>query len=414
MTKTSNSGRKKQGPLVDLPRHVLDNLREGCQVIARDFTYLYLNDAAAEQGRRAKEDLLGQKMTVAYPGIDRTPFWPVLLRAMEGTAHEWLENLFTYPDGVTAWFELRFVPIPEGVFILSLDTTSRKEAEASRVFLAAAMDQSAEAVYITDPKGQIKYVNPAFERITGYTRAEALGKNARILKSGDHGPLFYETMWLTLGEGKVWRGRMINRRKDGTKYPQDGSISPVHDLKGELVSYVAVTRDLSSELKLETHLQQVQRLESIGRLAGGIAHDFNNLLFVIQSYSDVLLESLPKGSQEHEDVQEIHDAGKRAVALVRQLLAFSRKQVMQPVPLDLNGTVQGMETLLGRVIGEDVILTVALAPDLGVTLADPSQLEQVVMNLAVNARDAMPKGGELLISTANVEIDENYAEQHLT
>ena len=402
------------GLLKDLPRHVLDALREGCQVIGRDYTYLYLNDAAAQQGHRSRAELLGHKMTEVYPGIDQTPFWQVLLRAMEGTAHEQLENLFTYPDGTTGVFELRFVPVPEGVFILSLDLTARKAADESRLLLAAAMEQAGEAIYITDAQGTIQYVNPAFERITGYGHDEALGKNPRILKSGEHGPLFYEAMWLTLKEGKSWRGRMTNRRKDGTTYLHDATVSPVHDTKGEVVSYVAVSRDLSGELKLEAHLQQVQRLESIGRLAGGIAHDFNNLLFVIQSYSDVLLETLPKDSIEHQDVQEIHDAGKRAVDLVHQLLAFSRKQVMRPVALDLNATVKGMETLLRRVLGEDIELTVALAPDLGVTLADPSQVEQVVMNLAVNARDAMPLGGQLHIATANVDIDEHYAEQHLT
>ncbi|MBI5479119.1 MAG: response regulator [Deltaproteobacteria bacterium] len=163
----------------------------------------------------------------------------------------------------------------------------------------------------------------------------------------------------------------------------------------------------------EEQLRAVQRLESVGRLAGGVAHDFNNLLSVILSYAGFAIDAVREGDPLRDDLEEIRKAGNRAAALTRQLLAFSRKQVLQPEVLSLNGVVGGMQGLLRRLIGEDVELRMGLAPDLGNTLADPGQIEQVVMNLAVNARDAMPGGGVLTVETANVELDESHAHRHV-
>jgi nitrogen-specific signal transduction histidine kinase len=186
-------------------------------------------------------------------------------------------------------------------------------------------------------------------------------------------------------------------------------ICPVRGAYGETSSFVCMKRDITLEVDLTRQLHQAQRLEAVGRLAGGIAHDFNNILTVISGNADLALVDLEQNDPMSQMFQEIADASRRAAALTRQLLAFSRKQILQPRVLDLNELVRGTEKMLRRLIGEDVRVSIRLQPDLGSVMADPGQVEQIVMNLAVNARDAMPRGGELLFETGNVEIHETHA-----
>jgi two-component system cell cycle sensor histidine kinase/response regulator CckA len=396
-----------------LSPNVLDSLTEGCQVIGRDWKYLYLNNAAARQGRKTREELLGRTMEEAYPGIEATPLFPVLRRAMEERLLQVLENEFRYADGSTAWFELRIEPVPEGIFILSLEITDRKDSEAEWLRLSTAIEQAAEAVILTSAGREIQYVNPAFLRMTGYTREEVLGKNPNILSSGKQDVAFYRDLWATLNAGGTWRGQFQNRRKDGTVFTQDTTISPVCDHTGRVVSYVGLGRDVTTEVRLEADLRQSQKMETIGRLAGGIAHDFNNLLSVIIAYADVAMAELTESSPLYDDIRNIRQAGDRAAALTRQLLAFSRKQLLQPAVIDLNAILREVTPLVRRMIGEQIELIEVLAPGLGHVKADPAQIEQVVMNLAANARDAMPEGGRLTIGTANAELDETYTSRHV-
>jgi PAS domain S-box-containing protein len=400
-------------PAGELPPQVLDTLTEGCQVIGPDYTYRYLNDAAVRQSRRAREALLGRRMEEVFPGIESTPMFAMLQRCMEERVALRTENEFQYPDGGTGQFELRFEPVPEGVFILSLDVTEWRHGVAEWLRLSTAIEQAAEAMILTSATGEIQYVNPAFELMTGYRREEVLGKNPRILASGKHDAEFYAALWKTLRAGKVWRGQIQNRRKDGAVFTQETTISPVCDDAGTTVSYVGLGRDVTVEVKREADLRQSQKMETIGRLAGGIAHDFNNLLSVIIAYADVVLEELREEDPLREDVKNIRDAGDRAAALTRQLLAFSRKQVLQPAVLDLNGVVEGMTQLVKRLVGENIAIKTLLAPNLRRVRADPAQVEQVIMNLAANARDAMPAGGKLTIETANAELDETYTSAHV-
>jgi PAS domain S-box-containing protein len=293
------------------------------------------------------------------------------------------------------------------------DVTERKRAEESLARLAAAVEQTADSIVITDAAGAIQYVNPAFERVSGYARAEALGRNPRFLKSGKTDASVYREMWATLARGEVWAGHFVNRRKDGSFYEESVTISPVRDGGGEVINYIAVKQDLTQQKRLEEQLLQSQKMEAVGQLAGGVAHDFNNLLTAINGYSDLTLRRLSAGDPLRRNVEEVRKAGERAASLTRQLLAFSRKQVLQPVALGLNALVSDMEKMLRRLIGEDVELRTALAPDLGRVKADPGQVEQVVMNLCVNARDAMPRGGKLTVETENVALDEEYASRHV-
>jgi PAS domain S-box-containing protein len=397
-----------------LPPDLLDSLVEGCQVIGRDWTYLYLNEAAARQGRRPREELLGHTMQECYPNIERSAMFAVLRRAMEERIVLRMENEFTYPDGSSRCFELRFAPVPDGVFILSLDVTDWKHAQDDWLRLSTAIDQAGEAVLFTSRQGEIQHVNPAFERITGYRRVEVLGKNPRILAGGRHDPAFYHGLWEALTAGDTWRGQFINRRKNGSLYHQDTTITPVHDAEGAIVSYVSLGRDVTAELRYESDLRQSQKMETIGRLAGGIAHDFNNLLSVIIAYADVAMGELDPEGAIYDDIRNIRQSGERAASLTRQLLAFSRKQVLQPETLDLNAVIEHIRPMLARLIGEKIEMKFTLAEAPGLVRADPSQLGQVLMNLAANARDAMPDGGKLTIGTANVELDEAYASQHVS
>jgi len=276
-----------------------------------------------------------------------------------------------------------------------------------------AVELAAESIVVTDTDGTIQYVNPAFERTSGFTREEAIGQNPRVRKSGNHEEAFYVHVWGQISQGQVWTGHFINKRKDGSLYEEDATISPVRDRSGKIVNFVSVSRDVTREAGLEKQLREAQKMEAVGRLAGGVAHDFNNLLTVIIGYSQLLLIRLPEGEAMRREIEEIKNAGIRAAALTNQLLVFSRKQVVQPTVLDLNVVVAGIVKMLRRLIGEDVDLTTVMAPGLGSVKADPGHIEQVIMNLVVNARDALSEGGSITIETANVELDDEYASQHL-
>lgn len=292
------------------------------------------------------------------------------------------------------------------------DITERKQAESELRRLSTAIRQSPETVVITDTAGTIQYVNPAFERTTGYTRAEALGQNPRILNSGRHDAEFYRVMWNTLQEGRVWQGRMVNKRKDGSLYTEDASIAPVKDNDGTITNYVAVKRDITAELAREEMLSQAQKMESVGRLAGGVAHDFNNLLMGIMGYAELCREQLPVDHPVREWVGEIIREAERSANLTRQLLAFARKQTVAPQVIDLNDAVGNMLKMLRRLIGEDIDLVWQPGANVWPLKIDPGQVDQILANLCVNARDAIGGDGRITIETDIVSIDADYCEEH--
>jgi two-component system, cell cycle sensor histidine kinase and response regulator CckA len=270
---------------------VLASLREGIQIIDREWRYVYMNAAASEHSRREPGDLIGLRMQEAYPGIDQTPLFAQLARCMQDGVPSAMMNEFSYPDGVTRSFELHIEPCDVGVVVLSIDVT----------------------------------------------------------------------------EGR----------------------------------------------KIEAQLRHAQKMEAIGRLAGSVAHDFNNLLSVILGYSSMLLSDLKPVDPIRADIDLIRAAGEKAAALTRQLLAFSRQQVLAPQVLDLNELVQESERMLRRLLGEDIELVMLYDKNLSRVRVDPGQIDQVVMNLALNARDAMPGGGKLTIETKDVFLDAAYAADHL-
>jgi two-component system cell cycle sensor histidine kinase/response regulator CckA len=275
--------------------------------------------------------------------------------------------------------------------------------------LGAAIEHAAESVVVTDAQGMIVYVNPAFERITGYGSEEVIGQTPLILKSGAQDAAFYENLWATLTAGRVWQGRFVNRRKDGSLYTEEATICPVRDARGVVVNYAAVKRDVTRELLLEEQYYRAQKMEAVGRLTAGIAHDFNNILTAIDGFAELVSLALAPGDPLQESIRLVLSSGHHAESLIGQLLAFSRKQAARPATLDLNEVVAAVDKMLRRVIGEDITLQVTLLPGLWPIRADLSQVEQVILNLAVNARDAMPRGGKLIIETANVTLDGQYA-----
>jgi two-component system cell cycle sensor histidine kinase/response regulator CckA len=302
---------------------------------------------------------------------------------------------------------------PSAIVIIVRDIAERKQAEKALRLQAAALHVAADAIVITDRAGVIEWVNPSFTRLTGYTAEEALGKNPRdLVKSGKHAPAVYKDLWETILAGRTWHGEMINRQKDGTLYTEDQAVTPILDASGAVTHFVAIKEDITERLRLQAQLLQAQKMESVGRLAGGVAHDFNNLLSVILGWTGMALEDLPAGHAVRPSLEEVLKAGEGAANLTRQLLAFSRQQVVEPTFLNVNDHVVEMDKMFRRLIGEDIQLVTSTEPELGTVKLDRGQLEQVLMNLVVNARDAMPEGGKLTIKTANVVLDAEYSRKN--
>jgi len=276
---------------------VMNSLLEGCQILGFDWTYLYLNEAAQRHNRRPNAELLGRKYQEMWPGIEQTEVYGHIRSCLVDRIPHTMENPFTFPDGAHGVFELRITPIPEGVFIMSLDITERKAAEA------------------------------------------------RLAHS-------------------------------------------------------------------EERLRQAEKLEAIGRLASGVAHDFNNILGVILGHVELALDHLPEGVPGNQDLQEIRKAGLRSAALTKQLLAFARRQVIEPKVVNLNETVEAMLQMLRRLLGEDIDLFWRPAPELGAVFIDPSNVDQVLTNLCVNARDAISLHGRITIETQNVAYDAEHCQEH--
>ncbi|HEV8263838.1 MAG TPA: response regulator [Gemmatimonadales bacterium] len=304
----------------------------------------------------------------------------------------------------------RFVPVIERELREAADRRARRESEAT---LRTLVDQAPLGIYRSSPAGAFLAANAALARILGYdSPADVLrldmtrdvyadpAERQRLLDRDTYTDREYDEVEAT------WK------RKDGRRITVQLSVRAVRSTTGAVEYYETFVRDVTDQRQLERQLVQAQKMEAVGRLAGGVAHDFNNLLTVILSYSELLLEDRAPGDPVREDIEQIRKAAEGASALTRQLLAFSRQQVLEPKVLDINEVLAGTEKLLTRLLGDDVKLTTSFAADLGQVKVDPGQLEQIVMNLAVNARDAMPEGGDLVIETANVEMDEAYVRGH--
>src|SRR5216117_1150331 len=325
--------------------------------------------------------------------------------------------------GETRWFQTVKVPLVSAdgrahqVLGVATDITDRKRTEAalrnSEESYRSLVDGVRDVIFALSPSGEVTSLNPAFEEMTGFPPGEWVGRPFEAFVHPDDVPLALDLFGRVLqGEPRPTIQFRILTRAGTYRVAEFSATAQLRD--GRLTGILGIGRDVTERLGLEQQLRQAQKMEAVGRLAGGIAHDFNNILTAITGHADLLLEALGHHDPRRADVDEIRRSAERAAGLTRQLLAFSRQQVLQPKVVDLNALVLDMDKLLRRLIGEDVELATVLDPVLGRVKADPGQLEQVIMNLVVNARDAMPGGGRLTLETKNVELDKVYAQSHVS
>jgi PAS domain S-box-containing protein len=402
-------------------RLLLDSTAEGIYGLDLRGRCTFCNPAAARLlGYARTEDLLGKEIHALshHTRPDGSPYPPeecLIYQAFqrgEGTHVD--DEVLWRADGTSFPVEYWSYPIRKqgevvGAVVTFLDITERHRADEalkeSEARFRKLTEASFDGIAITE-EGVVREANRGFAAMFGYTPEEVIGRSATEFVAQESS----ETVQQRIAEGIEGTYEHLGKRKDGRKILVEATAR-THTTGGR-PGRITAFRDLTERRLLEQQFRQAQKMEAVGRLAGGVAHDFNNLLTVITSYSDLLLQDLEASDPRREDLEEIRKAAETAATLTRQLLAFSRQQVLEPKVLTLNEVVLRAENMLNRLVGEDVDLVTALAPDAGRVRADAGQIEQVIMNLAVNARDAMPDGGTLIIETTNVDFTNEYVHQH--
>jgi PAS domain S-box-containing protein len=309
---------------------------------------------------------------------------------------------------------LSVVSIDSEIFFIATiaDIAARKRTEVEINMLAHAMRSISEGLAIIDLTGNIIFANEKLYDIFNYSASELKTKNISQLCTENSKNLFEDEI-IPSTKKESWTGEILCRRKNNEEFPFSLSTSSIADDAGNPILIICVGRDITDRKQLEEQLRQSLKMEAIGQLAGGVAHDFNNLLIVISGYSNNLLAAIDKENPQYKNVIQINKAADRAASLTRQLLAFSRKQILEPKLIDINHLIHDMEKMLNRLIGENIMLEARLEKDLHKIMADPGQIETVIMNLVVNARDAMPEGGRLIISTNSTEISEENSTKEI-
>jgi len=367
-----------------------------------DRALLQVNDRVCQMTGRTSEELVGQNARVLYPTDEDYEYVGAeKYRQIQEQGAGTVETHWQHKDGTVIDVLLSSTPLdPDdlsaGVTFTALDITARKRAEAERLRLATAVEQAAESILVADSDGAIQYVNPAFERVTGFARDEAIGQTCRLVKSGQHDGPFYRDLWETISRGDVWRGRFTNKRKDGTLYEEEATISPIRDASGQIAHFVDVRRDVTHEAELEEQLRQAQKMQAIGTLAGGIAHDFNNILSPIVGYTEMALEEAHEESRFVNDLQQVLAAAHRAADLVRQILTVSRQQEHERSHVRVGPIVKEAMKLLRASLPSTIDVQTSIRTQSDVVLADATQIHQVLMNLCTNAGHAMRREGGVL------------------
>jgi len=342
-----------------------------------------------------------------------------------------IENRITMPDGTINWIQWTIRSFydekdnPLDFQFVGRDNTEQKHTEEELNRIATVIEQATEDIVITDIQGNIQYVNPSFENTTGYTKKEVIGKNPRILQSGNHTPEFYKELWQIITAGNVWKGQLINRKKNGDLVIQESVIFPLKDSQGVITGYAGIRRDITERVKLENQLLQIQKMEAIGTLAGGLAHDFNNILGGILGSTDMLKivlkdQQLSSSDRINKYINTIQEASKRAAAMIKQLLTLSRKQDSELAQVDLNDAVRHVSEICSNSLPKSVNIFVEDYPEPCTVFADITQIEQVLLNLSVNASHAMTimrgedtqEGGKLTIGLEPFTSNKNFLQIH--
>jgi PAS domain S-box-containing protein len=282
-----------------------------------------------------------------------------------------------------------------------------KEAEALLRIKGAALEAAADGIAITDSQGVVEWANPSFSQITGIPSERLVGHSLRVLRRESQDPAFFERLWDTLMEGRPWEGEIVNRHEDGSLHTAKTTITPVRNEQGKRTHFIEIMQDITGSKRVEADLRQSQKMEAVGRLAGGVAHDFNNMLNVILMNTELCLATTHLPEESRRRLLDVQHAAERSADLTRQLLAFSRKQPAQPQRILPQDAVGENLKLLRRLIGENIELTFKAEPDTWPIHMDPSQLSQILANLVINARDAIPESGTICIETANIHTDDD-------
>ena len=292
----------------------------------------------------------------------------------------------------------------------------KKEKELNRLHILVS--QTEAEIVITDINGIIEYVNPAFEKITGYSARDAIGQNPRLLKSGQHDEAFYKNLWETIITGKSWNGRFINKRRDGTLFHEEAHIFPITDIEGRIVNFAAIKREITREVMIEEQLKQASQLEAIGRLTGGVAHDFNNILTIIRGNAEAALKNVRPETPLYKEISGILKASMQATRVTSQLLAFSRKQIIRPRLLAINHVLMNLRSTLDRIVEEDIDFQYTLCETGDTVYADLGQIEQCILNLVINAQDAIRQKNpqtekKITIETKTITINAQQREAYI-
>ena len=370
---------------------------------------IYVNDAGVKLvGATSPDDIIGKSvLDFVHPDyrsvvIERMK----LTQSAEGEVPT-IEEKFIRVDGTPIDVEVSVKRImldgqPASQLIIN-DITDRKmaekalrESEQTNRRLAALIEQATESVMVTDTQGRIVYVNKAFEKLTGYTMAEVFHQNPRILNSGHQSKEFYQRLWATINSGNTWRGKFVNKRKNGSLFQEEAIIFPVKNDDGDMVNICKISRDITREAQLEEQLRQAQKLETIGTLAGGIAHDFNNILAPIMGYTDMALASLPPDHPLYEDLQQVLNGAKRGKELVEQILLFSKKTEKTLKPVSVQLVVREALKLLRPSIPATIDIVTDIDDATAAVMADAAQIHQVIVNLCTNAYHAMENSGGII------------------
>jgi two-component system cell cycle sensor histidine kinase/response regulator CckA len=391
-------------------RDLVENINDAIYTIDSDGVLTYVSPAIESMVGYSPSELIGTRALLNF--VDPEDIQRALngfKRVMDGRLRPNYVRIKTR-SGEVRWLRASSRPVyaegkAVGIQGVLADVTDHMKAEQQAEFLGSITQRLKDAVIVTDVDFNITYVNSAAEELFGYKAEELRGKAPALLTAEPRISEITEEVFSTVSAGGVWDGTMLSMRKDGTTFVSELRISPLSDRRGEISNFVGVQRDITDKKRLEQELLQAQKMEAVGKMAGGIAHDFNNVLTAIIGYSELLAVECEPGSAMRKDVEEIGKTARRAASLTRQLLSFSRRQVMQVAQVNLTDLVSGLEAMLRRVVGEDIELVSELSSDVRRINADSGRIEQVIVNLVLNARDAMESGGKLVVRTKNVSVD---------